>query len=358
MTMWQRPSAVSLLAAHLRGELERGRWSGQMPGVIRLARDLGAARTTVEKALGKLERDGLLVAQGHGRGRMIDPAGVASLARGMRVGILPYEVSDRGLSYLIELQHQLEEAGHVVDFARKTLLGLQRNAERVAAFVERSEADAWIVIGGPRDVLEWFAARPVPAFALFGRRQGIAIAGGGPDKVPAMRKLVRRLHGLGHRRIVLFVREERRKPQPGAQERAFLEEMEEHGISTGSYHLPDWKETPDGFLQSLDRLYATTPPSALIFDESFLFVTAQQHLAQRGILAPGHVSLVCGDPPGSGLTWLRPSMAHIRWDHQPVVRRIVQWAAHVSRGKKDIRQIDSVARFVEGGTIGSASGIR
>jgi DNA-binding LacI/PurR family transcriptional regulator len=358
MAMWHRPTAVSLLAAHLRGELERGRWTGRMPGVIVLARELGAARKTVEGALRELERDGLLVAQGHGRGRVISAAEIDGRRppprRGMRVAILPYEPSDRGLHYLIELQHQLEEAGHVVDFTRKTLLDLKRDVERVAAYVEQTSAEAWILVGGPRDVLEWFAAQPLPAFALFGRRRGVPIAGGGPDKVPAMSEVVRRLCGLGHRRIVLFVRGERRAPHPGAQERAFLEEMETHGIPTGPYHLPDWTETPEGFLESLDRLYATTPPTALIFDEPFMFAAAQQHLSQRGILAPNDVSLVCCDPPGIGLSWLRPSMAHIRWESGPVVRRVLQWAANASRRKNDVRQIDSMAGFVEGGTIGPA----
>lgn len=358
MAIWQRPSAVSLLAAHLRGEIERGRWTGRMPGVIRLARELGAARKTVEGALRELERDGLLKAQGHGRGRVIPAVGSEGdgppRQSGMRIGILLYEPADRGLHYLIELQHRLEEAGHVVAFARKSLLGLGRAVNRVSAYVEDHPADAWVVSGGPRELLEWFTARQLPVFALFGRRRGLPIAGGGPDKGPAMREVVRRLHGLGHRRIVLYVRGERRKPQPGAQERAFLEELETLGISTGAYHLPDWTETPEGFLKSLDRLHLATPPSALIFDGAFMFAAAQQWLAQQGILAPEKVSLACCDPPGSELNWLRPSMAHILWDHQPVVRRIVQWATNLSRGKKDIRQIESVAEFVEGGTIGPA----
>jgi len=352
MAIWQRPAADTLLAAHLRGELGRGRWSGRMPGVIRLARDLGAARNTVERALRELERDGLLAPQGHGRGRVIVDAGAVKRTVGLRVGFLPYEASDRGLPYLIDLQHQLTEAGYVAEFARKTLLDLRRDVDRVAAMVEGDDADAWVVVGGPQDVLEWFGERRIPVFALFGRRRGLPIAGGGPDKVSSMRGVVRRLCGLGHRRIVHFVRGERRKPQPGAKERAFLEELAEHGIATGAYHLPDWEESPEGFLHSLDSLFAATPPTALILDEGFLFAAAQQHLAHCGILAPRDVSLVCCDPPEAALAWLRPSAAHIRWDHRPLVRRIVRWAENVSHGRKDLRQTETAADFVEGGTIG------
>jgi DNA-binding LacI/PurR family transcriptional regulator len=182
----------------------------------------------------------------------------------------------------------------------------------------------------------------------------VKIAGAGPDKVPAMREVVRRLCALGHRRMVLFVRGERRKPQPGAMERAFLEELDARGISTGAYHLPDWEETAEGFLRCLDGLFRSTPPTALVFDEVFLFAAAQQHLAQRGMLAPRDVSLVCCDPPDASLSWVRPVAAHMRWDNRRLVRRISQWVANVSRGRKDLRQTDIAAEFIEGGTIGPA----
>jgi DNA-binding LacI/PurR family transcriptional regulator len=354
MSNWQKLPTVSHLAEYLRGELKRGRWSGRMPGVIRLAREVGAARNTVEGALRELERDGLLLPQGHGRGRVIAAEDSGKRAVGLRVGILSYESMDRGLSYLIDLQYRLEEEGHVVFYTPKTLVDLQRNVDRVARMLGQTEADAWVVMGGSRAVLEWFTARQTPAFALFGRRREMMIAGAGPNKAPAMRDVVRRLVKLGHRRIVFFVRSERRKPQPGALERAFLEELEAQGISTGAYHLPDWDESAEGLLGCLDGLFNVTPPTALIFDEAFLFASAQQHLAQKGILAPRDVSLVCCDPPEAALAWMRPSVAHIRWDHRPVVRRIVHWARNVSHGRKDLRQSETVAEFVDGGTIGPA----
>ena len=50
------------------------------------------------------------------------------------------------------------------------------DAGRVSRFVRKTKADAWIVCAGSREVLEWFSAQPVPAFALFGRRDGLPIA--------------------------------------------------------------------------------------------------------------------------------------------------------------------------------------
>ena len=44
----------------------------------------------------------------------------------------------------------------------------------------------------------------------------------------------------------------------------------------------------------------------------------------------------------------------MRWDHRPVVRRIVSWANNVVRGKDDSRQNLYKAEFIEGGTVGTA----
>lgn len=345
-------TAVEQLAAHLGGEIRSGALAGMLPGVHRLARDLGVSPRSVVAAVAQLQRDGLVRGQGARRRVMITPHG-AGAPTALRVAILPYEASDRRLSYIHDLAHRLEQDGHVPVFAGRTLTELGRDPQRVADHVGRHPADAWVVLGGSREILQWFAAQPVPAFAMFGRRRGVPIASAGPNKQAALREVVRKLVALGHRRIVLLARGERRRPEPGAAEKAFLHELATHGIPIGAYHLPDWEETPEGFAQRLDALFSLTPPTALILDEAIFLAVAQQHLARRGILSPEHVSLVCCDADPS-FPWYLPGVAHIRWDPAPVVRRITRWVENVTRGVVDRRQTDTRAEFVEGGTIGPA----
>ena len=47
-------------------------------------------------------------------------------------------------------------------------------------------------------------------------------------------------------------------------------------------------------------------------------------------------------------------VAHIRWEAEPIVRRIVQWAKNVSLGRKDVKQTFTPAEFILGGSIGPA----
>ena len=222
---------------------------------------------------------------------------------------------------------------------------------KVARFVKANPADGWVVDSGSLGVLEWFADQSLPVFAFFGRHIDLPIAGVGVQKIPAMLTAVRRLVALGHRRIVMLVREERRKPQPGGMEQTFLDELGRLGIPAGSYHLPDWKDSREGFHRCLDSLFQHTPPTALIISESLLFAAAQQHLAHRGIVAPEHVSLICDDPDPL-FAWYEPPISCFHWDPAPLVRSAVRWANQMACGKRARHKTFYEAKFVEGGMIG------
>jgi DNA-binding LacI/PurR family transcriptional regulator len=256
---------------------------------------------------------------------------------------------------MIDLCHRLEQAGHIPFYTDKTLEELGMDPGRVARLVNKTEADAWIVCAAPRDVLAWFTQYEKPAFALFGRRGSLPIAGVGPDHVKAIRLLIRRLIALGHKRIVTIARKPRRLPEPGQCERAMLEEMEVHGIPTGPYNLPAWDETPEGFHRLLDELFRISPPTALIIYEPCFYHAAKDYLARKGIRAPDQISLVCTDPDPT-FAWCRPTIAHFEWDYRPVVRRVVRWAKNVAHGKDDHLKSGTESKFVVGGTIGPAPG--
>jgi DNA-binding LacI/PurR family transcriptional regulator len=339
------------VAERLRQGISEGRWRGTLPGSKQLATELGCSPWTVEEAVRRLTKEGLLVSPGAGHRRRIRLT--KNLAPpSLRVGILLYERIDEKLDYIVDLQHRLLEAGHVPTIPSKTLLDLKMNVDRISRLVRSTEADAWVIQAGSSEVLEWFAGQPAPAFALAGRRRGVDIAGTGPDKIPAGQTAVRRLVELGHRRIVMLAREERRKPAPGLMERAFLNELGVLGIPTSpNYNLPDWDDTLEGLYHRLNSLYQHSPPTALIIDEVPLYLAVERHLARLGFLAPGDVSLICLDP-GPAFKWFLPPVSHVAWDSRPMINRIVKWAENVARGKDDRRQTFTKAEFIEGGTIG------
>lgn len=338
------------VARHLKTELLNGVWSGLMPGGPKLASDLGVDRKTIEAALRLLEDEGLLVNQGAGKRRLIQISDRVE-ASVLRIAIMIGEEADLRDEVVQKIQHELEEAGHVVVFPKPYMVEMGMDVQRIAKLVRKTHAGAWLVVAGSRGVIEWFSAQPFPSFALFDRRRSLPIAAAGPDMPSACRAAARRLIELGHRRIVLLVRPRRRLPVPGASELAFLEELRAHRLPVSDYNLPGWVETVQGFQAGLESLFRITPPTAMIIDELPFLLAAQQFLARRKMLVPEDISLVCtaGD---ASFEWCHRSIAHMRWNDDPVVKRVVRWAANVRRGKKDLRQTLTPAVFVPGGSIG------
>ncbi|MBT8044248.1 MAG: GntR family transcriptional regulator, partial [Verrucomicrobiae bacterium] len=196
------------VAAHLRKEIFKGRWSGELPGADRLGGELNVNHTTIGSAILILEKEGLLINRGAGRKRQIKlPENYEPPV--MKVGLFLYEKVDDRLDYIIDLKNGLQERGHTIAIPSKGLRDLNMDLKRITRLALKADADAWIIQAGSKNVLEWFAAQATPAFALAGRRRGVEIAGTGPDKVPAVQDSVRRLVELGHRRIVMIAREER-----------------------------------------------------------------------------------------------------------------------------------------------------
>ena len=349
---FQTLSPSEQLAAHLREELGRGRWTETMPGQSKLVAELGVGTETVRNALAQLENEGWLVSQGKRQRRRIQVPEDTE-RRGLRVAIFLYEPSAGSKQYLLELRHQLTAAGHNVVIASQTLMGLKMDVQRVSLAVNKMKADAWVVEAGSREVLEWFADQSTPAFALFGRLIEVPLASTSPKKAPAYKEIIARLVELRHRRIVNLVREERRKPTLGFMECLFLEQLQSHGIQTGIYNLPDWENSPEGLQRVLDSLFQHSPPTALLIDEVAMFHAVRDHLARKGIIAPQHVSLICCDFDPS-IDWCIPTISHIRWDFRPIVRRVVQWVNNLAVGKEDRIKSSTLAEFVEGGTIGPA----
>jgi hypothetical protein len=356
-------SPAEQVAAHLEAEILRGRWREQMPGVIRLSSDLRVNRTTLQAGIRLLEIQGLLEPTGEKkRRRIVMPKGSSLVGlrgtlpengstRRLRVRILLFGKGDETSREMLHLVQHLHMTRHVPEFASRSLWSLGMDVRRVARFVEANPADAWVVIAGSREILEWFAGQSFPCFALLGGFRGVDLAGAKPDKVGAQREALLRLTERGHRRIVKVVINDRIYPIPGQMEQSFLDDLESLGIPTGPYNLPAWGEDPAMFYQRLDSLFRNTPPTALFLDAVSLFHAARDHLAQKGIVAPRDVSLICDDPDIS-FTWMQPSVAHIHWSFQPLARRVAQWLDNVASGKEDRRQTLIRAKFVEGGTIG------
>ena len=350
MAHLQIQSASEQVAAHLKDEVERGALSETMPGEERLMRRLGVGAATVREALKLLENEGVLVGQGPGRRRKIKLPEELTKPPRLRVAILCYEQSDQSQDYLTNCKNKLETAGHTVFYAPSHLTEIKMDVRRLARMVKKTEADAWVVLGGTREVLQWFMQQKTPVFADSGRRRRLKIAGIGPDHVPALTEATQRLIDLGHQRIVLLD-SLYKVSEPGIIGAAFLDALSAGGITTGSYNMPGWEGGLEGLYAYLDSSFQRSPPTAIIAGSASTYFATQSFLVNRGIRVSQDLSLICVDNDPY-FSQCQPSVSHIRWSSQSIGNRIVRWVRNISEGKEDTCQTMIKTKFVEGGTIG------
>jgi DNA-binding LacI/PurR family transcriptional regulator len=343
-------SIAKQVADHLVQELEQGRWRGLMPGRKRLATELGVNARTVDRALLSLEERGYLQSQGAGKRRRILKKAEGGTAPALQVEMLLYEPADAYSSYILELRRALEAAGHGLRTASKTLSELKQDPQRVAEMVEVNPTRAWIVQSASRPVLEWFAQEKIPTFALFGTMTKLPIAGTGPDLLPALRESLQKLFTLGHGRIVMLTRGERRGSSYGAIEQTFLDLLQAQGIETGSYNLPAWEETTEGLRQCLDRLFAITPPTAIFITDNVHLLAVENYLARRRGRKFRNVTLI-STAYHQHYDWCDPTIPHFKWEFQEAVRQVVNWVEDLVNGKVGRRQKLIRTRFVGGEAI-------
>ena len=355
--MVRRQSLPELTAQTLREGLLAGRWGGTLPGEAKLALELDVGRNTVRAALRLLEAEGLLGGQGPGRSRAVAGSRPGDeRKRPLRVGVLLHERlvdENPGLhDTLSKLQHEAEQSGHVCFFSKPCQATLRHDAGRIANYLAGMRADAWVVVAPRREVAEWFAAQPFPAIAIGGSNPDVILAGTAALASPARVEAVRRLLALGHKRIVMICLSHLRQPAPSLPVLSFTAELDAHHIPWSyPYNVPEWEETPAGFRTLLTRLFAVSPPTALLIDETPRLMAVLGFLAERGLRVPEQVSLFVGQWDSS-LAWADPPIAHVRWDNTPLVRRVVRWLAAVAKGCPDRKTILYPAEFVPGGSIG------
>lgn len=316
MRPMHRLSLPEQVAACLREGLQRGRWGDAFPGEFQLAAELDVSRNTVRRALEVLEKEGFVVRSGLGRRRSITAAGRAMASqRALRVAILRNDsllgANPQTTLTLDTIVRSLEASGYGAFECQKTQVELGHDVSQIKRQLIAASADAWVIEAGSRPLLEWCASQQTPSLALYGRTEGLQIARTGPDAVSAYAEATRQLIALGHRRIVLIVREEFRRPPVAGGELAFLSELKAQGIPASGYNLPEWDESPAGFERLMDSLFRTTPPTALIVDETCWFIAALGFLVRRGLRVPEQVSVVAGEGvPVLDMCW--PRFAQMR----------------------------------------------
>lgn len=350
-----RLNLVEQTALHLERGIASGCWQGVMPGVLRLAGEIGVSKDTTEAALRVLESRGRLVSRGQGKCREVVAEGdVKAGRRSLRVGMLVRDELGKSVALtqeiFLKLMHDLEALGHQPVFAPKSLGDLGLDPRRIGRMVEKCSADAWVISGASHDVLQWFHRQGKPFISLGGRFGGVPAASASIDPAQAIQTTVERLIGLGHRRIVLVCLPDWVRPQPGRIVTEFFRQLEAAGLPASEYNAPYHETTPDGCARMLESLFRLTPPTALIVPNMHYAFAAMAFLGTRGLSVPRDVSIVSRSPDPV-FDWVRPRIAHFHCPTGPLIRHILRWVEGCAKGRPSHEGLSVDATLVPAETL-------
>lgn len=348
-----RITLADQIAEYIRNGIYDGIWTTRLPGILALSKQLSVSKDTLRQALVILEKEGVLLTCKAGKPRVISGKRLLNKDN-LRVAILleePWQNNNAfSLEMLTGIKSSIELEGHTCIFAEKSLKKIA-NITDLEALVNRTQANAWIIYGGDRHTLEWFGKTQVPTLAIGGRCTGLPIASTYTDITNAMTNTVDLIVNKGHRRIVLVCGSVWREPSPGISAQIFINRLRFHGIKTSGFNIPSWVESPSGFHELMSSLFATTPPSALIFTEPNFCVAGLIFLAQNNLRVPNDVSVVSILPEPS-LSLHKPVIAHFEWTTNLIIDHCVTWTKRVHRGLKDNKSKIFRATLNKGESIG------
>lgn len=352
-------SLVDMTVEVMREGLRSGRWRSRMPGQLKLAKELGVSRKTLAAAIARLVEEGVISASGERKAVAVPEAPTRARSRSLRVAVLilqPMEdLAAEARQGLQDLLMELHLDGHVGRLVSYPKGKDTHKTGYLPRLVEEAAVDAWLIHNGTVEVLKWFAGSGVPVMAMGGRIQDIPIAGVGTGVKAFVPTVVRRLVGLGHRRIVLISPRAWRLPEPASTIVEFRRELEAAGIRPSEYHTPDWEETPEGLFKLLDELFRVTPPTAVLCWAMNTPYGVQSWLKGRGLRIPEDVSIVSIWDDGV-YAWYSPGLriACMESSDEAVRRRMRDWLRGVAAGKNDLTQHLVKPELDEGNSIGPA----
>ncbi len=300
MTLIPHRTVAGQIAAQLRAEMERGAWQEWLPSERDLSRTLQASRNTIRAALAQLKAEGFLRPH-RGLGNRIEPrrGPVAAPAEARSVGVVIPEPIGRLRPHIAlwidELKDLLIEEGLRLRLHEGRQYFQGKPDRALARLVGQHRHAAWVLTLSSEAMQRWFAARRLPCVVAGSVYPGVPLPCCDLDYRASCRHAAGVLLRLGHRRIALLNREERRAGDVDS-ELGFLEGAKSSSRAEiraeVAYHRDDAVSVGRALKRLLDQ---PAPPTAIVVCNSYAYLSAISWLAQRGLRVPRDLSLISRD---------------------------------------------------------------
>lgn len=352
-----RLSVVDQVAAALRGGLARGQWQEWLPGERQLKADLHVGRNTLRAALRKVAQEGLVqIVPGQGHRIAHTKAARTSDSERM-VGLLsPAPLSrlrPRQALWIDDLRGRLAENGSLLKVFHGPQYFRATPAPALQRLVQQEKCGCWVLVLSNKATQQWFARWRIPCVIAGSCHAGVDLPFVDVDYRALCRHAATTLLQLGHRRIAFITH----TPQAAGDmmsEEGFLEGVRSFAGASADgavvHHGPD----KEGVKRCLRTLMARpSPPTALLVNNSYLYLTVFSVLTQRGLRVPADVSLLSRDAD-TFLSYLDPEPACYVEDPQLFAAKMARITTKLLRERpaKSPRAL-LIPQLLKGGSISS-----
>lgn len=309
----ERLSVIEQVAVALRQGILAGEWQEWLPGERRLCADLRVGRNTLRSALKGLEKEGLLqIVPGHGA-RILGQIALPRPRRDSTICLLtpgPLELLfPRQVLWIDGLRGQLAEKGCLLKILHGQAYFRANPELALERLVAQEKCGCWILVFSNRAAQCWFDENKVPCLIAGSCHEGVNLPYVDIDYRALCRHAVTTLLRQGHQRVAYMT------SAPEAAGDLFSEEGFWEGIKGFSgkkkvegrviHHGP----SPQGIAYAARRLLrGSSAPTAILLNNSFLYLSVFSTLSQMGLKVPDDVSLVCRESE-TFLSYLQPAPA-------------------------------------------------
>jgi len=329
----KRPSRKTLpeeVAEILANEIRDNRWGGVLPGYRSLGELLGVGRRAIQGALEILTTDRILLPANGTRARQINPDYRRTHSPDKRIRIVaPVEREELDFvnrSIITEFQLSL---GREWNFEhRKTrAYHLKHPGKVLDQLVDRNPNCRWVFLSPTYVMARWAERSSLDIICLGGDVIGTSMRTLSVSASEIIATHTEQLLDLGHKRICIPFRPS--SPEGTAKLNQRLSSLfTEHGVPFNHlYNLPTVRTSrSEGFWRLLEKLFASTPPTAIVATSVKWYLLIISYCQEKGINIPGDISLALqmDDPL---VDWIRPKPPTIEFPIRRFVSKLDLWAA-------------------------------
>ncbi|NWK53999.1 substrate-binding domain-containing protein [Verrucomicrobiaceae bacterium N1E253] len=361
------PQRVSLLAQtvdSLRSGIAHRQWIDYLPPERVLCEQMKISRSTLRRAIAKIEEEGLVDAGGSGKRRQIlkcpylDNTAKPTAAHGTKsivwLTLRAFsEMPSINLRLIAQLQSRLLPHDCSLNVVRVPEKVLQHPDELMKEWLTSFGGDVWILHQMPSEVQRWFYRNQPTACIVGTRSEGVDLASVEVDSAAALQHAVAMLGRHGHQHITL-IRQAQHMVGEDQLEQLLYELCAESGKEADVLACSAQSDMLPGEFEKKFSRASAWRSTALICSVPSVALFALTWLQRQQIQVPEQVSIILlrSQPI---LSYTSPRMAHYMVNEERAVTQILPRLLDLLKSQVcTTSHINLIPDYVAGETVGPA----